>query len=441
MLNTSVEDRLRAILLEMKASGLPLPDRTVWRRRYPANEELVLRLFDEIEGRCEAPPQREESSHSAPTEVTAEVADAPIVATVPEAPSEAPALEAPTPAPDGAHADSGSVPPAEAAPTAAAGPTLVRTDPHGQLFDEGENWLYRIPAERLTGRSPAVLYLQRARAVAEVKLSASGMVEVTDHPDGSVIVRFSKPKGRPLALGLRRTDRRGATRRILHHVARLAETLERLHDQGGAHGRLGAWHVRIDPRTQRLHLSFGFDDGPGLDDGDVARGTLSDLRAIGALLYGSLCLEGQEPCVDEILDRSDHGELPSLATRRPDLLPALVRTIDRAVNSSRIPGGFADLAAFLSALVRTLDLELDEPASPHDSRRRVPTAAIGVACILLVVAVVAALASWLPSSGGPLEPPPPPLPPGGEIRQLIDLGRPEDASLRLLELGRQLGLK
>jgi hypothetical protein len=379
-----LEPRLRAILFELEQSGQPLPDASTWHRRFPAHREAVDRAFANLAG------------------------------------SRAPAPPAP-PGPE---------------------PRVLRRDPHGTLLCDGKFLIYRIPAERLSGRGPALLYLDRAERLASLRIPLQGKPEIRRTGDGAVEVRFAEPPAARLDLALRKVDRRRRTRRILAQIARAAELLAHVHDAGGAHGRLGAEHLRVDPATGRLVLDFGLGDGPGRDDGDLEAARVRDLRALGALLHGTLCLEGKEPDVAEILHRAQAGELPSLQSRRPDLLPSLVRAVDRALAADP-RGAKADLEGFLIEIERILDHEVAEPARsarPHPLRQLSPTATL-VLTLLVLLVLAASAGAFLQPRTGRLSGPPPADSRLEEVRWLVDQGRHGEARERFEALGRALGLR
>jgi eukaryotic-like serine/threonine-protein kinase len=125
----------------------------------------------------------------------------------------------------------------------------------------------------------------------------------------------------------------------------------------------------------------------------------TDLYALGVLLYR--LVSGRFPIEaktwEELHGLHRRGEHVPLRDRRPDLPPAFVGVVERALQS-RPEDRFASAGAFERALV-SLDPSLREPqAVPKPSARR--TAVIGLVALLMVVAAVVLVRNRWPGNRG-----------------------------------------
>jgi len=394
--SSPVEVRLRAVIEESRLSGLPLPEQDTWVRRFPGHADVVGAIFAEM-----APAPRADS----PEVASAVESSLPVWAEPPEALS------------------------------------VVREDAHGRLCESTDgSAVYILPKERLGGRNPATDYLARARRLATAAVSGIQAPKITSLDDGGVSVRFDRVPERTVSLRVGASQRRGATRRALEIMGRVAARIRHLHERGGAHGRLDRVSLRLDMDTRRLVVGTGLEDGPGLDGGTLEQQQRDDVRALGALLYGALAFEGTEPNAREIVTRHDAHELPSLAVRRPDLSRALVRIVERALQGGR-PGGYESARDLLHAFDRICDHESDvAPTVVERSwRPRIVTmaasfvlAAVLAACHLLGTGSEDADAHLALRSGTSER--------MQRIRDLLDDGRRDEALRAWRDLERELGL-
>ncbi|MAG58602.1 MAG: hypothetical protein CMJ83_20120 [Planctomycetes bacterium] len=395
-----VVERLRAVLTESRLSGLPVPDRPTWLRRFPAHQDALAEVFDEILGPIDVPA----------TAKTATV----------------------------------QLPPEPSLPVWAESPPRIETlreDKHGRLCQAPDGHRYYVlDASRLTGRNPASHYLDRARRIAAADVPGVVTPTIEENAKGDVAVRFSVADEAPVSFAVGPGQRRGATRRALDVISRTAARIRLLHERGAAHGRLRRTSLRIDVETRRLVIDTGLMDGPGLDGGDLGAQQRSDVRALGVMLYGALSLEGAEPDEREIVQRHDGGELPPLGVRRPDLMPPLVRIVDRCL-AAGTPAGFATSSQLLDALDRLQDLESEATV------RVAPGAQAGRAALILVALIALLAGAWAierlssgPDEGARLAVKERIDPRLERVRDLVAKGRHEQAQRLLKEIGKELGI-
>ncbi len=335
------------MLEESRLSGLPRPDEDTLVRRFPAHADDVRQVF------------AEDSERDATLE--SELGAGPVEEPV-EASSEA------------------------AGPVWAARAnewTTLREDPHGCLQQRPDGAVrYVIPAARLTGRSPGTEFLDRARRIERASVQGIQTPRITALEGGDQALLFDSPTGQTVRFEAEHSRRRGATRRALEILSRVAARIGILHERGAAHGRLSSRHLFLEARSRQVFISVGLETGPGLDGGSVASQQVADIRALGALLFGALSLEGAVPELAETLARHDAGELPCLTVRRPDLAPALVRLVENALNAGRA-GAFSDMGAMLRALDRICDHETHETVTVRAPKNRQRVAVTAAALTLV----------------------------------------------------------
>lgn len=425
-----VERRLRAVLEESRLSGLPLPDETTWRRRFPGHADVVREVFAELAPNTATEllpipaPAPTPAPTAPPTADVTETSTSVVPLTPPEPPETTTIVEASLPV--------------WAEPREEL--TIVREDAHGRLCrDSDGRSVYVIPKARLQGRNPASEYLARARRLAAAEVAGVQAPTITSLESGDVCVRFDALPERVVSLRVGAAQRRGATRRALEIMGRVAARVRSLHERGAAHGRLDRGSLRLDTETRRLIIGTGLEDGPGVDGGTLGQQQVADIRSLGALLYGALAFEGTEPDAREILARHDAHELPALSVRRPDLSRALVKLVDRALRGGG--SGYRTVRDLLDALDRICDHESDAtPAGPERTwRPRLVTAAASV----VLIAVLAAC--HLLSSGPEQDDARLALRSGsseriGRIRSLLEEGRRDEALKAWRELEQALGL-
>jgi hypothetical protein len=425
-------------------------------RRFPAHQDLILRLLDAPAPTfVESPVIAEPAPQAAPVEPdTEEWSDEALVFPNLEDTDElvdsfeldastfsSPAIEV-DPAPQ-AISERASQP--IAADHLEVGPVclLERRDSHG-VFERWSDglWTYTLTRDRLRGRNPATEFLHRAQRIADAAVEGIQTPEIQDRGQEGVVIRFRPVQSAPVTMITARLSRRGSQRRLFDMVLRIASRLDLLHVRGGAHGRLSWSSLCSDPETDKWTLGTGFESGPGLDAGSLEEQKANDIRCLGAMLYIALADMGSVTTVAEVVARFEANSLVSLSGRRPELHPSVPRLVERALGAGKQPQAFQTITGFRTQLKRLVNLETGSDALVPAARPKSQ-----LSRWLLVVPVLGLLMWGLIStnsqgnSGR--------LAVGSEVheqvieelREAIQTGNVESALRKLNQLKRKLGLR
>lgn len=318
------------------------------------------------------------------------------------------------------------------------GPRILRADPFGRLVKNPDaTFSYIVSKQRLLGRGPAALFVERAERIAAARVDNVETARISEARNGDLELRWQTARGR--ALGGWPGSLEGPLHRTLRAVTQAAGRLSALHERGAAHGRIDESSIRIDPRTGLVQMAMGYETGPGLDGDDIFFQQDADVRSLSALLYRALGAADPNATISEILTLSQGRELPPLRARRPDLWPALVTAIDRGLRAG-ISSNTLSMPEFRDALRRVLEWRAPEPI--HGKKRRVSKRMIWIAAALIAAAALGVVGPLLNSQSpsGRLAIQPDSDARLQHIRSLVLTGRLEKAREELKELGSELGI-
>jgi len=311
---------------------------------------------------------------------------------------------------------------------------------YGEVYRARDTRLDRIVALKIARRGAvpearAALLLDEGRLLARLAHPHIVSVFGAERHDGRVGIWMEFLRGRTLSQRLREQGTFGAREAGLIGLD-LCRALAAVHAAGLVHRDVKAQNVLREEggRIVLTDFSAGVESQRTTGDGRQVSGTplymapelfaghpaaaASDLYALGVLLFHlttrAFPVDGAD--LEEVGRRHARGEARRLADLRPDLPPAFVRAIERAIEHDPA-ARFASAAAMEQALAAALGLDADArptaaAAGAASAWRRPGTgagrrrafAALAAAAIVLAVAA-AVLLSRRPAGGGPADAP------------------------------------